>query len=145
QAVAAISRLVKSEGGEDALLHVDAVQMAGRKRLDFVAINADYMSLSAHKLGGPQGSGALIVKDDAPLSAQIAGGGQEMRRRSGTENVAAIAGFGAAAAELADFADGMASLLVLRDRFEAELAQAVPELIIFGAGAERLANTSNFA
>src|SRR5262249_51162882 len=94
QDVAAISRLVKSEGGEDSLLHVDAVQMAGRMALNFTACGADYMSLSAHKLGGPQGAGALVVKDGAPLAAQIRGGGQEMRRRSGTENVAAIAGFG---------------------------------------------------
>jgi cysteine desulfurase len=145
QDIPAITRLMKLEGGEGALLHIDAVQAAGRTTLSFDAWGADYMTLSAHKLGGPQGAGALLVRDGAPLAAQIAGGGQEMRRRSGTENVGAIAGFGAAAAELADYADGMTSLRVLRDRFEAELAQAVPELIIFGAGAERLANTSNFA
>ena len=145
QDIAAISRLVKSEGGEDALLHVDAVQMAGRLKLDFKTCGADYMSLSAHKIGGPQGSGALIVKDDVPLAPQIAGGGQEMRRRSGTENVAAIAGFGAAAEELSQFAHEVARVVALRDRLESELRSAFPDVVIFGAVAERLPNTSNFA
>src|SRR5258706_801601 len=145
QDIAAMAKLVRSEGGEGALVHVDAVQAAGRAALTFDTWGADYMTLSAHKLGGPQRAGALLVRAGAPPAAQIAGGGQEMRRRSGTENVAAIAGFGAAAAELADFANGTAMVRALRDRFEAELAQAVPELIIFGSNAERLANTSNFA
>ena len=145
QDVAAISHLLKTEGGEDALLHVDAVQMAGRMALDFAACGADYLSISAHKLGGPQGAGALIVKDGAPLAAQIVGGGQEMRRRSGTENVAAIAGFGATAEEAANFADEVARMRGLRDRFEDELTGSFPEVVIFGAAAERLPNTSNFA
>jgi cysteine desulfurase len=145
QDILAIAKLVKSEGGEDALFHIDAVQAAGRTALSFDAWGADYMTLSAHKLGGPQGAGALLVRDGAPLAAQIAGGGQEMRRRSGTENVAAIAGFGAAAAELADFANGTKVVRALRDRFEVELARLAPELTIFGANAERLPNTSNFA
>ncbi|HMI96485.1 MAG TPA: cysteine desulfurase family protein [Micropepsaceae bacterium] len=145
QDIHGIAKLVRSEGGAGALFHIDAVQAAGRTALSFDAWGADYMTLSAHKLGGPQGAGALLVRDGAPLSPQIAGGGQEMRRRSGTENVAAIAGFGAAAAELAGLADAIATVRALRDRFEAELARAVPELIIFGASAERLANTSNFA
>jgi len=145
QDIRTIAKLIKLEGGEGALVHIDAVQAAGRTAVSFDAWGTDYMTLSAHKLGGPQGAGALLVRDGAPLAAQIAGGGQEMRRRSGTENVAAIAGFGAAAAELADFSDGMGALRVLRDRFEAELAQAAPELIIFGKNAERLPNTSNFA
>lgn len=145
QDIPAIAKLIRSEGGEGALFHIDAVQAAGRTALSFDAWGADYMTLSAHKLGGPQGAGALLVRDGVPLAPQIAGGGQEMRRRSGTENVAAIAGFGAAAAEIADFANGMAAVRALRDRFEAELAQAAPELIIFGANAERLPNTSNFA
>lgn len=145
QDIPAIAKLIRSEGGEGALFHIDAVQAAGRTQLSFDAWGADYMTLSAHKLGGPQGAGALLVPDGAPLAAQIAGGGQEMRRRSGTENVAAIAGFGAVAAELADFSDGVRSMRLLRDRFERELAQMAPELIIFGAAAERLSNTSNFA
>src|SRR4029079_18474415 len=100
QDIAAVARLVRTEAGEGALLHIDAVQAIGRIALSFLESDADYMSLSAHKLGGPQGAGALIVKDGAPLAAMIAGGGQEMRRRAGTENVASIAGFGAAAEEI---------------------------------------------
>jgi cysteine desulfurase len=145
QDIAAISQLVKSEGGEDALLHVDAVQMAGRMALDVVAFGADYLTLSAHKLGGPQGTGALIVKEGAPLAAQIVGGGQEMRRRSGTENVAAIAGFGAAAEEARNFVEEAARTARLRDRFEDELRSAFPDAVVFGAAVERLPNTSNFA
>ena len=145
QDIAAVSRLVKSEGGEDSLLHVDAVQSAGRRALNFSASGADYMTVSAHKLGAPQGAGALIVTDGAPLAPQIGGGGQEMRRRSGTENVAAIAGFGAAAEEAAEFGSEKARVLALRDRFELELKNVFPEVIIFGAAAERLPNTSNFA
>ena len=75
----------------------DAVQAAGRVPIDMRALGVDYLTLSAHKLGGPKGVGALVVRDGASLPAFIAGGGQERRRRAGTENVAAIAGFGAAA------------------------------------------------
>jgi cysteine desulfurase len=145
QDIRGIASVLKSEGGADALFHVDAVQVAGRLALSFAESGADYMTLSAHKLGGPQGAGALLVRDGAPLSPLIAGGGQEMGRRSGTENTAAIAGFGAAAEEAADFAQGTARVRLLRDRFEAELKALVPEVLIFGAGSERLANTCNFA
>ena len=145
QDVAAIAKLVKAEGGEDALLHVDAVQAAGRIEFSFAGSGADYMTLSAHKLGGPQGAGALIVKEGAPLSPIIAGGGQELGRRAGTENVAAIAGFGAAAEEAAGFRDAMLRMRALRHRFEMELTRLVPDAVIFGANAMRLPNTSNFA
>jgi cysteine desulfurase len=145
QDIAGIAAMVKTEGGEGALFHVDAVQAAGRLPLCFDVCCIDYLTLSAHKLGGPQGAGALILRKGAPLVPLIAGGGQEMGRRSGTENVAAIAGFGAAAEEAADFAQSMPPIRGLRDRFESELKRLVPETVIFGAGAERLANTSNFA
>ena len=145
QDIESVARLTKAEGGEGALFHVDAVQAAGRLALSFAASGADYMTLSAHKLGGPQGAGALLVKDGAPLAALTAGGGQEMGRRSGTENVAAIAGFGAAVEEAADFAGTMARVAALRDRFETELKRIACDAVIFGAHAQRLANTSNFA
>jgi cysteine desulfurase len=145
QDISAVARLVRTEAGEDALLHVDAVQAAGRIPLSFVENNADYMSVSAHKLGGPQGAGALIMKDGVPFSPLIAGGGQEMRRRAGTENVASIAGFGAAAVEILDFASEAENIRRLRDRFETELKSLSPEIVIFGANAARLPNTSNFA
>lgn len=145
QDIAAIAKLVRTEAGEGALLHVDAVQPAGRIPLSFLESDADYMTLSAHKLGGPQGAGALIVKDGAPLLPVIAGGGQEMRRRAGTENVAGIAGFGAAAEEASDFSDEVERIRGLRDRFEAELKRLSPEAVVFGETVMRLPNTSNFA
>ncbi len=141
QDIAAIGAFVKQEGRPEALLHVDAVPMIGRAEFSFAASGADYMTISAHKLGGPQGAGALIVRDGAPLSAQIMGGRQELGRRAGTENVAAIAGFGAAAGEVGDAHD----LRSLRDSFEARLIALAPDVVIFGAAAERLPNTTNFA
>jgi cysteine desulfurase len=141
QDIAAISAVVKQECGPDALLHVDAVSMIGRAEVSFAATGADYMTISAHKIGGPQGAGALILRDGAPLSAQILGGGQELGRRAGTENVAAIAGFGAAAGEGGDAHD----LRSLRERFETGLKALAPDVVIFGAAAERLPNTTNFA
>ena len=145
QDIAAIARLVRTEAGEGALLHVDAVQAVGRIPLSFVESDTDYMSVSAHKLGGPQGAGAMILKDGAPFAPLIAGGGQEMRRRAGTENVAAIAGFGAAADEALDFAAEAGRVRSLRDRFEAELKGLSPDVLIFSANAQRLPNTCNFA
>jgi cysteine desulfurase len=145
QDVAKVAKLVKVEAGEDALFHVDAVQAAGRITLSFDACGADTMTLSAHKLGGPQGAGALIVKDGVPFAPMVAGGSQEMRRRAGTENVAAIAGFGAAAEEAMDFADAAMRLQALRDRFETELRDFASDAVFFGADVRRLPNTSNFA
>jgi cysteine desulfurase len=130
-------RALTKEAG--ALLHADAVQAAGKMALG----EADYVSLSAHKLGGPQGIGALILGPGVPFAAQVLGGGQEKRRRAGTENVAAIAGFGAAAA--ADFRGEAARIKALRDAFEKELRNMAPDAVVFGEGAPRLFNTSNFA
>jgi cysteine desulfurase len=139
QDVPQIAKILKQEGGTEALLHVDAIQAAGRTSWSFSEV--DYVSLSAHKMGGPQGAGALIVRNPAPLSAQIAGGGQEMGRRAGSENVAAICGFGAAAEETTPESESAS----LRDRFEAALKSLVPDVVIFGESAKRLGNTSNFA
>ena len=144
QDLSAAKRVLSTDGGEGVLLHVDAVQAVGRLPFMFAASSADYMTISAHKLGGPQGAGALIVKDDAPLAPLIHGGGQEAGRRAGTENVAAIAGFGAAAEETADLNDAE-RLTALRYRFEAELLRAAPDAVIFGRAVSRLPNTSNFA
>jgi cysteine desulfurase len=119
------------------LLMVDAVQAAGRMPIP----RADYLTLSAHKIGGPQGCGALILKPGVPFTSPMAGGGQEKGLRAGTENVPGIAGFGAAAAiAVTDVADPS-----LRDRFEALLREIAPDAVIFGADAPRLANTSYFA
>jgi cysteine desulfurase len=127
-----------------ALLHTDAVQAAGKMDLIQAARQADLVTLSAHKFGGPQGVGALIVRGDVKLAPRHRGGGQERRRRAGTENVAGIAGFGKAA-ELAH--EGIAhqpALADLRDRLESVIAAASPETEFFGRGAPRLANTSCF-
>jgi cysteine desulfurase len=145
QDLVAIVDLVRRDGSEGALLHVDAVQAAGRMAISFARLGVDYMTLSAHKLGGPQGTGALLLKGDAPFAPLISGGGQEMGRRSGTENVAAIAGFGAAAEDVANFAAEAERLSTLRDRFERELKERAPEAVIFGDAVPRLPNTSNFA
>ncbi len=122
-----------------ALVHCDAVQAAGRHALAFDALDLDLMSLSAHKLGGAAGTGALVVREGLVLAAQIVGGGQERRRRAGTENVPGIAGFGAAAAEAADEVDAMERLAGMRDRFEAAVGAYA---VVHGKRAPRLANTS---
>jgi cysteine desulfurase len=126
-------------------VHTDAVQAVGRIEVNFHALGVDYLSLSAHKLGGPKGAGALIIRDGAQLPAFIAGGGQERRRRAGTENVPAIAGFGAAArAALRNLAT-MDRVRALRDRVEAEAKAITPEAVVIGADAERLPNTTCIA
>jgi cysteine desulfurase len=103
------------------------------------------MSLSSHKLGGPKGVGALVIRDGLDLPAAMKGGGQERRRRAGTENVAAIAGFGAAAAAAARDLGHQTRLEVLRDRLEEGVARLTPEAVVLGAGGRRLANTSCIA
>ncbi len=116
------------------LVHTDAVQGLGRLPVNFGLLGVDMMTLSAHKCGGPMGAGALVVRDGLALEPLIHGGGQELRRRAGTENLVALAGFGAAA-------QMKTNLRTLRDRLEAALDGAV----IFGRDADRLPNTTCFA
>jgi cysteine desulfurase len=127
------------------LVHSDAVQAAGRVAVDVRALGADFLSLSAHKLGGPKGIGALVVREGASLPVFIAGGGQERRRRAGTENVAAIAGFGAAAEAAARDLAAMQRVRALRDGLEARVAAIAPSAVVIGAGAARLPNTTSVA
>lgn len=144
QPIAEIAAIVHAANG---ILHVDAAQGAGRIDCDFVALGADLLSLSSHKLGGPQGAGALVRRDGIQIAEPlIRGGGQERNLRAGTENVAAIAGFGAAAeaASRARQADAI-RMAALRDRFEAALLAQTPAAVIFGAKVARLPNTSLFA
>ncbi|HEX3674976.1 MAG TPA: aminotransferase class V-fold PLP-dependent enzyme, partial [Rhizomicrobium sp.] len=142
--IAALAAVLRNEGGEDSLLHVDAVS-SGYSPIRFLAWGADYLSLSAHKIGGPQGVGALVATEDAPL-APLFNGAQEKRRRAGTENVSGIAGFGAAARALqANFDAESASVAAIRDGFERELHGIAPNAVIFGEDALRQKNVSCFA
>ncbi len=128
-----------------ARVHTDAVQAPGRVAIDFKTLGASTMSLSAHKIGGPKGIGALVIGAGVAVSPLLTGGGQERRRRAGTENVAAIAGFGAAArAAQRDLAE-MDRVAELRDQLEAEVLRLTPDAIIVGKAAPRLANTSCIA
>lgn len=141
QDVAALAHAARSQG---AIFHTDAVQAAGKLALDFPASGAHLMSLSAHKLNGPQGVGALMVDKSIECLPLLHGGGQERERRSGTENVAGIVGFGAAAAlAIERLAARSARFMALRTRLESAL-RAIGGVVIFGAGAERLPNTVYF-
>ena len=142
QPIAQAASLVHAVGG---LLHVDAVQGPGRIVCDFNELGADLLTLSAHKLGGPQGVGALIKRSDLHIEPLIKGGGQERGERAGTENVAGIAGFGAAAeAARTSFAEESAQMATLRARLETGIRQVHSGTLIFGSESERLPNTTLF-
>jgi cysteine desulfurase len=138
-----IAAVVKAAGG---VLVVDAVQAAGRIPLDIAAGYADYLILSSHKIGGPQGAGAIVAAADLMMPKPLVrGGGQEKGHRGGTENLPAIAGFGAAARlALAGLAD-IEAVRAKRDAIEATIMTLLPDAEIFGRGAARLANTTFFA
>jgi cysteine desulfurase len=142
QPVAEVAAFAREHG---LFVHTDAVQSAGRVALDFAGLGVDLMSLSAHKMGGPKGIGALIIKDHLDLVPLIRGGGQERRRRAGTENVAAIAGFGAAAEAAVKDLASVARIGALRDRLENQIRLVSRDTVILGADARRLANTSVLA
>lgn len=144
QPIARIADLVHDLGG---VLHCDCVQAAGKIDIDIEALGADMIALSAHKLGGPQGVGALVLGErlaefQAPL---LRGGGQELRRRAGTENVAGIAGFGVAAEIAAAEIGDLERVGRLRDELEQRTRAISPEQVVFAQAAPRLANTSCFA
>ena len=123
-------------------LFIDAVQALGRLELEFAASAPDMMAVSGHKIGGPAGIGALLVKGHADTARLIPGGGQEQGRRGGTESAALIAGFGAAAA--ASAYDG-AAMRALTGLVEEGLRALAPDVVVFGSGAERTGNVVNFA
>ncbi|MBC7906482.1 MAG: cysteine desulfurase [Rhodospirillaceae bacterium] len=141
QPVTEIVALAKRFG---ALVHCDAAQAPGRLSVSLSGLNVDFLTLSAHKLGGPSGIGALIgANPDMAVAPILLGGGQERRRRAGSENLAGIVGFGIAARLAAE--DGAASggmMRELRDRLEAAVKARVPGALVVGEGAERLCNTS---
>lgn len=141
QPVAKAAEIVHAAGG---LIHCDAIQALGKTDASIIELEVDYLSLSAHKVGGPQGVGATYVKPGAPFASTQTGGGQEFGRRAGTENVAGVAGFAAAVdAALA----GLKTYLTLaehRDRMEARLKSAAPSLQVHGGQAPRVAGVSCF-
>jgi len=140
-----VAQAAKIAHGHESFILVDAVQAAGKINVDFAALGADMMALSAHKIGGVIGTGGLVVRDGLELAPLITGGGQEQGRRGGTENIAGIAGFGTAADAAYSDLSKMAELGVLRDRLEEELAIISPDHVIFAKAVERLPNTSCFA
>jgi cysteine desulfurase len=128
-----------------ALFHTDAVQAAGKVPINVAALDCDLLSVSAHKIHGPQGVGALFVRRNVRVAPLFYGGTHERQRRAGTENVPGIVGFGKAA-EMAQqwMAGGGASALAAeRDRMETGILAAIAETGVNGAGAERVANTTN--
>ena len=141
QPVAEAATLVREAGG---LTHCDAVQALGKVMVNVNLLGVDYLALSAHKVGGPQGVGALWVRSGAPLKPVLFGGGQERSLRSGTENLSGIAGFGAATEAAVRDMSKLQDLAILRDAMESRL-RAGADIVVFGSGVERLAQTSNFA
>ncbi|WP_353184419.1 cysteine desulfurase family protein [Bosea sp. (in: a-proteobacteria)] len=145
QPVAEAAAVVHRHGG---LLHSDAVQAAGKIAIDIAALGADVLTLSAHKIGGPKGIGAIVFRTGALELADkpLRGGGQERGWRAGTENLPGIIGFGAAAdSALKALPAEAARLAALRDRLESGVLALAPEAAVFGRLAPRLPNTSAFA
>lgn len=144
QPVAEAAKLVHAKGG---LLVVDAVQGVGRVSIDISALDADFLIISSHKIGGPKGVGALIARGEVMMpQALIHGGGQEKGHRSGTENFPGIVGFGAAAEEaLHEISVRNERMSGLRDQLEAGMRAAAPDVVIHGADVVRVANTCFFS
>lgn len=138
QPVAEVVELARNYG---ARVHCDAVQALGKIPLNFTALGVDTMALSAHKIGGPSGIGALILKEGMPANPLTRGGGQEKNRRPGTENIIGIIGFGVAAS-LASPQDFTAHCQPLQQHLEDRLSQDAPDAVIHAKGAARLANTT---
>lgn len=143
QPIADISALVKRHGG---VLVVDGVQAAGRMPIDMASGEIDYLILSAHKIGGPKGAGAIVAHSDLMMPMPlIGGGGQERGHRGGTEAAPVLAGFGAAAHKARETLADFAMLAQIRATLEAGLRAACDELVIHGQGATRLPNTVFFS
>ena len=142
QPVAEIGAMVRSHGS---LFFCDAIQAAGKIPLSMKDMNIDILSLSAHKIGGAAGVGALVVHDGIVLKPLLRGGGQELRRRAGTENLAGCVGFGLAASLAMQGLSSYSNLSRLRDDLESQLADTFPEISIFADCAHRLPNTCCFA
>ena len=149
QPITEIGALVRDErarGNRHLWLHTDAVQAAGRMPIDVEALGCDLLSLSAHKMHAPKGVGALFVRRGVRLAPQTVGGHQERERRAGTEDVASVAAFGAAA-ELArvELGQRIAHMRRLRDRFEASIEERIPHIVFNGHRSARLPHVSNIS
>jgi len=142
QPIAEIAAIAHRHG---AVFHCDSVQAYGKVALELDTIGAGLITLSAHKIGGPPGVGALVVTGGVELAPLLRGGGQEHRRRAGTENLPGIAGFAAAAAAAATEIPVYKRVAALRDGLEAEIAAIAPEAVVLGTAAPRLPNTSAIA
>jgi cysteine desulfurase len=137
-----IAEIVRLAHGVGALVHCDAIQAIGKIDFDMTELGIDLVSLSAHKLGGPPGIGALAVAPGVALTARQRGGGQERGLRAGTENLSGIAGFAAAIEAAIAELDVYGELAALRDAMERELRSIEPDAVFFGADRARLPNTS---
>lgn len=142
QPVEEVVKLARTYG---ALVHCDGVQALGRLPLNFKTLGVDMLSLSAHKIGGPQGVGALILREKLSIEALIKGGGQEMRRRAGTENVAGIAGFAAAMETIAEDLAKADEWAGWRDAMEGTIRTQAPEAVVIGQNAPRVSSISAIA
>lgn len=143
QPIAEIGKVAREVG---AIVVFDAAQAAGRIPLDISDGSADFLVLSSHKLGGPKGAGAIIAASGLMMPAPLLpGGGQEHGHRAGTENVAAIAGFGAAAREALVVVADTSALRAMRDAIGAEIVRLAPDAVFYGMDAERLPNTIYFS
>ena len=141
-----VAELAARAHQQGALFHTDAVQSVGKLPVDVRALGVDLLSLSAHKLNGPKGVGALWIRRGTRLQSQLTGGKQERNRRAGTENVPGLAGFGVAAELARDKgAEESSRVAALRDRLEAGILARVPGTMVNGDSARRVANTTNIS
>ena len=141
-AIQPVREVVEVAHRHGARVHCDAVQAGGKLAIDIADLGVDFLTLSAHKFGGPQGVGVLVVRNGLEPDALLRGGGQERRWRPGTENLPGIVGFGRACELAMADADWRQRTAALRDRLEARLTRLAPAARVFGCGAERLPNTS---
>jgi len=142
QPLAEIAAKTRAHGS---LLLCDAVQAAGKIEIDIFTLGVDALSLSGHKFGAPMGVGALVTRPGVVVPPQLIGGGQELGRRAGSENISGIAAFAAAARAAKRDLETFQGLAAWRDAMEAALQAAQPQVEIFGCAAPRLANTSCFS
>ena len=141
QPVSEVSALVHDQGG---LVLCDSVQGPGKLSLETDSLGADFLTFSSHKIGGPQGVGCFTMNTDVALEPLLVGGGQEKKRRSGTENAPGIAGFGVAA-RITGERQHPEHVGQIRDQLEDALLEARPDAVVFGQGVPRISNTTNIA